>query len=427
MARSKRRDIKNALAQVYSFIAPVRRLPDDILFLIFQELQDEMRTSLLQLMLVCRKWHGVVSGHPALWTYISIPERDFEYGRRPSTKRILTYLTRSREALLDIVIDLPSDHQLHDRCRNEGWDGEDDDHDESSCDKVDAVYRELRPLLDILVGIGGCHMKRWKSFSFLHHSSRPLKTHCDLRVLQYPAPQLQTLVLYEWDPEHSFGETPRLSRLALQGYNGLVSLGPATSAITELIVELVTCSELDALFQLLSSLCHQLKVFRVCSVWRVQGQLQRTPKPRLSLPSLQVLEVDMGTIFDYVLASLDLPNLINIHISPSGGAWYHKPQPMPQTPWTTWFQRIRCLVIQLPDTYGHRELDALLGEAQGVEILTVSPSIRRSVEITLANDLALCPMLQQLRVLSYTTDSYTIPLSHTARSFAIPFYTRQTS
>ena len=441
MAERKRKAITEALDQVHSFLAPVRRLPDDILFLIFQEFQHDERTTLLDLMAVCRKWHGVVSGHPALWTHISILPKDFIYGsprRVPSTKRIYAYLTRSRKALLDIIIDLPKDGDMHEMCRRGwDWDNDDPDHDRSSCDRVRDVYLKLGTLLGILVGIEGCHMKRWKSFLFLHHSPRWLKKYCDLRVLQYPAPQLQELVLREWVPEHTFGETPRLSRLVLQEYRGLGSLGLVMSSITELTVHLVGwVRNIDALFQLLS-LCHHLKVFRVHTEWHRKGQLQSAPKPRLSLPSLQDLEVQTWAGFDYVLATLDLPNLINLDVRVIEGEDNYGAIPLRQTQWPTWFQRIRRLGIELPESSATK-LQSLLGEAQEVEALVVGPRIRKIVEEMLAVDLALCPKLQELRAVSYTRASYdrllwfsapfsVIPLSHSANFSVIPFSTRQAS
>ena len=170
MAENKQIAIQEALAQVHSFIAPVRRLPDEILFHIFQKLLGERQTLLLRLMLVCRKWHSVVSSHPVLWAHISILYRSWNINfLRPGRhlKKVTTFLTRSREALLDIDIQVSDDEDFHRECKSElGWDSDDDGHTALSCDKVDAVYLELRTLLNIPVRIGGCHMKRWKSFSY---------------------------------------------------------------------------------------------------------------------------------------------------------------------------------------------------------------------------------------------------------------------
>lgn len=431
MAQNKRIAIQGALAQVHSFIAPVRRLPDEILFHIFQKLLGGRQTLLLRLMLVCRKWHGVVSSYPALWAHISILYRSWNFNfLRPGQhlKKVTTFLTRSREVLLDIDIQVSDGEDFHRGCKSElGWDSDDDGHTALSCDKVDAIYLELRTLLNILVGIGGCHMKRWKSFSYWTPSpTSQLKTYCGLKVLQYPAPQLQELFLRGWDPEHSFGEAPRLSRLVLEAWNGLVSLCPTMSSITELIVQPEAWSEREAyaLFQLLS-LCHRLKVFRLYTVFFLAGQLQNPPKPRLSLPSLQDLEVQSGEIFDYFLATLDLPNLINIDILIREEENYGATT-LPQTAWPTWFRTICRLGIELPESNATR-LHAFLGAAQGMEVLTIGPKMRKRVEEMLAVDLALCPKLKALRVLSYIRVPYdNIPLSYNAKFSIIPFSTRQT-
>ena len=198
------------------------------------------------------------------------------------------------------------------------------------------------------------------------------------------------------------------------------------SSITELIIQLKTWSEREAyaLFQLLS-LCDRLKVFRLYPGFSLTGQLQSPPKPRLSLPSLQDLEVQSGKFFDYFLATLDLPNLIKLDTLIREEEGSYGATTLPQTAWPTWFRTIRRLGISLPESNATR-LHAFLGAAQGVEVLTIGPKIRKCVEEMLAVDLALCPKLKALRVLSYTRAAYHIPLSYTAKFSVIPFSTRQT-
>ncbi|OJA20113.1 hypothetical protein AZE42_04107 [Rhizopogon vesiculosus] len=91
-------------------IFPISSLPDELLLHIFQALvndmycaDDELRLDCLILTSVCYRWRSLVLGTPRFWTRLHMVARSHEL----SSTLLETYVKRSANALVDVIIYLP--------------------------------------------------------------------------------------------------------------------------------------------------------------------------------------------------------------------------------------------------------------------------------------------------------------------------------
>lgn len=85
----------------------IQTVPPEILSLIFTYFVEYQPTHIRRLLLVCRQWYSVIMNTPSLWTRIQIIA-DSTIDRNQLLSRstyVRTCIERSRELLLDIVID----------------------------------------------------------------------------------------------------------------------------------------------------------------------------------------------------------------------------------------------------------------------------------------------------------------------------------
>ncbi|EJD50902.1 hypothetical protein AURDEDRAFT_112024 [Auricularia subglabra TFB-10046 SS5] len=101
----QRSQVETRLASVVALQSPIRKLPREILAVVFaagvRELDDEDPLFLPRLTLVCRYWRDVAVDTPELWSRIAID-------RHGGLERARRRVERSKAVLLDISIDFSS-------------------------------------------------------------------------------------------------------------------------------------------------------------------------------------------------------------------------------------------------------------------------------------------------------------------------------
>jgi hypothetical protein len=413
-------------------MAPIQFLPFDILGLIFKNLvfngsQTDPFTALTAWMLVCRSWHNAVVGHPALWGCISIMPQEFipkpdRHGRVPPVVRVNIQLSRSCNALLDIRVGFPDSGTIHDTCARGVYSTKANPmgigHNIEDCPEVKDRYSYLQLLLKTLAGHEGKNMKRWRSFTFCQHEHRLLAEYCDLSVLYHSAPQLQNLVLSDWAHPSLFKEVPQLTYIYLPSYNGAISLAHGMPSVMEICMVMGPDREIHpgSVFQLLSQ-CSTLRRATISDSLFTISQLQAEPKALVKLSSLRHLAVESGILFDHVLATLDLPNVVSlVHID--GGDSVHR-DVRSCGPWNKWVRNIQHLIFDSFKLERPRVqvLRRLLDEAQRLEVLSVDDKTWVYVEKMLDADHGLCPSLLKLQIISHSDRTHN-------RLIAVPFPTR---
>ncbi|KAI0072856.1 hypothetical protein K474DRAFT_318657 [Panus rudis PR-1116 ss-1] len=123
---------------------------------------------------VCKLWRDIALSLPTLWTQIEFREK-----HKPPYAKALAYISRSKNAPLDISIDFTLDE-------------DDDDDDDDDNDMDFPGLPELKMIGDIVLP----HVEHWRSFELLvddYHLMHPVL----LKLGQCPsAPILETLLLY---------------------------------------------------------------------------------------------------------------------------------------------------------------------------------------------------------------------------------------
>ncbi|OAX32662.1 hypothetical protein K503DRAFT_870022 [Rhizopogon vinicolor AM-OR11-026] len=101
---------RSSQSSLTKHIIPISSLPDKLLLIIFQALVDDMYCADDELRLdcftftgVCHRWRSLVLGIPQFWTRLYMVIRP----RALSAPRLETYVKRSANALVDVIIYLP--------------------------------------------------------------------------------------------------------------------------------------------------------------------------------------------------------------------------------------------------------------------------------------------------------------------------------
>jgi hypothetical protein len=114
--QEKLRSSQMRFSRLASQVAPIQRLPDELLLKIFSQLSVHTTFTnyqgLLTLVLVCSAWRRLVLGSPSLWTGIALKwGKDCIVGTDtipdPNPERLAQWLKRSKRALLDLNLHYP--------------------------------------------------------------------------------------------------------------------------------------------------------------------------------------------------------------------------------------------------------------------------------------------------------------------------------
>jgi hypothetical protein len=103
-ARNEHNRVQDRILLLQAWRSPVRRLPREILTLIFEYHPDDQQQRNGALMLVCKLWNEVVMNTPWLWSNIILTLDSIEKVR-PVWKYAHSCIEKSRGSLLDIFLD----------------------------------------------------------------------------------------------------------------------------------------------------------------------------------------------------------------------------------------------------------------------------------------------------------------------------------
>lgn len=98
-------------AKIRAFLAPIRRLPEEILSEIFQTVHQDLEIGSWTLTQVCRVWRVVAFDTPSLWSnvkYSPKAQSRNKFGKEQcrTVRELASTFRQSKEALLDVELDL---------------------------------------------------------------------------------------------------------------------------------------------------------------------------------------------------------------------------------------------------------------------------------------------------------------------------------
>jgi F-box-like len=215
IAQIERNRLENEIQQYRASLAPIRKCPEEILFIIFGlfSYQDPIRAT--RLLRVCRQWYEIAINSPGLWNYIEIRTKDTWDQQKEALKdsaKVAACLQRSASLPLHISLDFRVMDSEHTNVIKHATSlleasipitkrysfGRNADRLNLSAfiDSVDAdIAHACRPdrvleTISILTGERGEKMKRWGSFEILfphHHVEMIVRI---WRLLCGPTPSL---------------------------------------------------------------------------------------------------------------------------------------------------------------------------------------------------------------------------------------------
>jgi hypothetical protein len=243
----KRRDeLESEIAHIRSSTAPVRRIPVEVLSIIFKEIvqieyNDASSMSLAiqnrnRLLMVCRDWRDIALNDSQLWNFLMVkPPNTVSIAQhmkwiRQECVYIDTCLSRSKEAPLDILLDLEEiksgyryvmdqvSASLDEIIQDDDLEWLDEESEEGLSDgltawlddipwnecPVEGIYDEsLVKLMMAITGKDGSNIKRWRSLHLRMPKDLILEKFWN--TLDYPFPRLLSLSLRGfWNKSHLF-------------------------------------------------------------------------------------------------------------------------------------------------------------------------------------------------------------------------------
>ncbi|KIM26291.1 hypothetical protein M408DRAFT_25497, partial [Serendipita vermifera MAFF 305830] len=103
IARARQAEVYQRILTAQALQAPIRRIPNELLTLIFEEHSVDQRKRNSSLIRVCKLWHELVMRTPTLWSHIVLEINGIN--QLPNDWRYaIECLYRSRPVLLDITV-----------------------------------------------------------------------------------------------------------------------------------------------------------------------------------------------------------------------------------------------------------------------------------------------------------------------------------
>ncbi|KAF7288628.1 F-box domain-containing protein [Mycena indigotica] len=245
---SERDKLGNFVAAHHALLSPMRRIPEDILRLIFLKTLPERRNTAMHpsegpllLASVCRYWQDLVMATPQLWSTIHVVVARFPpippgwVGALPQqwyvAPRLATFLARGGHAPLDITMQVSRQPLA-----------------ESAVDAADSSGvpgSGPSPFLRALMGASG----RWRKMKLWMLSNEDTQALAGLRASDVPQLESFDLMSFAETPRLNFLGTPSLRHLSIQGnypsfppdvyWQNLVSLDIQVSSTSAPQMELI--------------------------------------------------------------------------------------------------------------------------------------------------------------------------------------------
>lgn len=306
---TKMENLRNHLEGYRSLVAPIRKVPDDILRLVFAYLCNKRMTlqkaiipPALSLSAVCSHWRYIMLSTPSLWAKISLY---FSHEYSPLSCVVQFYLERSKEALLDV-------------CVTTDW-------KELLTEKRD--HPAFRPLLD--------HSHRWRDVIF--HGKQALSLFHETASF-YPA--LESLGLFSDDLHHptDFGVMPKLHSLTLYGLSSPLISG----SFPWHQLKTLTIYDYESNIPSFMKVCTNLQILEM--------RLELDLEPEAELPvsvvhsAIQTLILSLEgskeprmEVLERLLKPLSFPGLTSLHVEVAPKS----PEPWPATAMSAFLARSR--------------------------------------------------------------------------------------
>lgn len=110
--RAQKARVENKIAQYHNDRAPINRLSEEVLFLIFTELTRDESTGIGPILLVCKRWNVMAVNSPILWRRIELSLAGSEAGIERQAQYVKRALSHSRPVPFDMVLRFPTGTKL---------------------------------------------------------------------------------------------------------------------------------------------------------------------------------------------------------------------------------------------------------------------------------------------------------------------------
>ncbi|KAK7471283.1 hypothetical protein VKT23_002691 [Stygiomarasmius scandens] len=292
---AKANQLKRLMQMKQSLLAPVRKLPDELLALIFERCSfDLFEKKEPSVMHVCSRWRNIALSFPALWSYIILNADPMMYHQIPSLKALELHLERSKTCSLTIQVTMGQ-----------------------------GIFNHSLQLLNILA----FHSHRWKRFSL------------------YLCPDLKS---EQGKLTNCFSTIPDLPLLKSFAYtSAFLQPDPRTiSAILKLAVNLESLSlwhpppDLETCFSGINVTCLEILVHCSAEIFKLVDKCPQlkhltyvidgckdsilpglVPQKSATVQSLEIklgyLGQDAKRVFPDIIDSLDFPSLNSLKVTVS--------------------------------------------------------------------------------------------------------------
>ncbi|KAE9401164.1 hypothetical protein BT96DRAFT_974930 [Gymnopus androsaceus JB14] len=290
LIEKKKERLKDQLEGCRSLLAPIRRVPDDILGTVFSNLcnvgpdTEEIQSAAFRLSTVCSHWRSIILATPSLWATIAF---SFPLERSSAAKLVQLHLERSKAALLDLSI-------------STGWEelspanmAEQQNHP-AFLALIEQSHRWLK------IVIGGKN-----AYTFLQGgaSSYPALRSLEIRSGQLRPPTLAPPAMRQ------------LSSLTLRGFSVSSGLSFPWSQLTRLVLDINSIKKISDFL----SLCTNLDSLEMKLDFSFQGVREDLPAMNGNIKTLRLslAEWEDGhgeESIERVFTTLVLPGLTSMHI-----------------------------------------------------------------------------------------------------------------
>jgi hypothetical protein len=323
--KQEQKELDHYLAQFRASIAPISRLPPELLCLIMIEVVGEGDyEQILRLSLVCRAWRRAAISTPQLWVTISIVLVNDMDRMVKQHRMIQVVMERNKTQPLDVSIDFTSFEPLQDyiaSCIEQAFPNYYESteiaewlaiSDWQNMPVVDAVKAFHRTLFDALVGLHHENMARWRSL----HIRLPWEESTNEIVLPvlkalFSQPKSELLEL-DIDGLPSLHEEEDLSSLRMPQFVALQSLRCGRQFdLSTLDISTSTLRSLDCTDAVIYRNLQQIHRYQALHTLSYNVYLVAEPPAsleRIVLPGLQRLHIE-GVPHREILDIFSVPHL----------------------------------------------------------------------------------------------------------------------